>query len=66
MSILALVPNILVVTDGSEETTSPFKNQVISNGSSPRLTRQVSCAMSPSLTVPLPKENGTISGGTII
>lgn len=66
MSILARVPNILVVTEGSEETTSPFKNQEILNGSSPLLTRHVNCAISPSLTVPLPNEKGTISGGTVI
>ena len=64
MSILARVPNMLVVTEGSEETTSPFKNQVILSGSSPRFTRQVTWAISPSFTVPLPNEKGTISGGT--
>ena len=55
---------MFVVIEGSEETTSPFRNHVIVKGSSPRLTRQVSWAISPSFTVPSPNENGTISGGT--
>ena len=65
MSMLALVPNIEVVIEGSEEITSPLRNQVIFKGSSPRLTRQVSCATSPSLITSVPKENGTICGVSV-
>jgi hypothetical protein len=39
---LALVPIIVVVTLGSEDIISPFKNQVIFNGSSPLFTKHVS------------------------
>ena len=59
MSIDVLVPIIVVVIDGSEETMSPFSDHVILRGSSP-LTKQVNCTMSPSLTALDPKENGTI------
>ena len=65
MSMLALVPNMVVVIEGSEDITSPLRNQVIFKGSSPRLTRQVSCATSPSLMTSLPKENGTICGVSV-
>ena len=60
ISIDVLVPIIVVVIEGSEDMVSPLRDQVILIGSSPLLTKQVSCAMSPSLTVSEPNENGTI------
>lgn len=59
-----LVPIIVVVMEGSDEIMSPFSVQEIRSGSSPRRTRHVTWAMSPSLTLTVPKENGTISGGS--
>ena len=64
--IEVLVPIIVVVNDGSEEITSPFRLQVIFKGSSPLLTEQVTWAKSPSSTLVFPNENGTISGGSEI
>ena len=66
ISILALVPIMVVVTEGSDETTAPFRNQLIRKGSSPLRTKHVSCAMSPSFTESVPKLNGTICGGSEI
>ena len=60
----ALVPIMVVVIVGPEDIVSPFKDQVILRGSSPLDTRQVSCAMSPSLTSPDPKEKGMMLGGS--
>ena len=62
--MLVLVPNSVVVTDGSDETTAPFKNQLILNGSSPFCTKHISCAPSPSFTALEPKLKGTICGGS--
>lgn len=64
--MLVLVPIIVVVRDGSEETTSPFRLHVIFSGSSPLLMEHVTWAYSPSLTTLLPKLKGTISGGSKI
>ena len=44
--------------------SSPFRLQLIVMGSSPLLTTHTNCANSPWLIVSLPKEKGTISGGS--
>ena len=41
-SMLAWVPNMVVVRVGSEDTMSPFRLQVIDMGMSPLLMTQVS------------------------
>ena len=64
-SILAWVPNIVVVIVSSDETISPFRLQVIESGLSPLLTTQVSCANFPWSIVSRPKEKGTISGFSV-
>ena len=61
----ALVPIMVVVIVGPEEMVSPLSDQEILKGSSPRETKQVIWAVSPSLTSPPdPKENGTMLGGS--
>ena len=46
-SILAYVPNIVVVSVGPDETMSPFKLHVIDIGMSPLLITQVNWANFP-------------------
>jgi hypothetical protein len=65
MRIDTLDPIIVVVIDWSDEIMSPFNDQLILKGSSPLLTRQVSCAISPSLTASSPKEKLFIWGGSV-
>ena len=62
--MLVLVPTIVVVMDGSELISSPFKFQVIVIGSSPCEMEQASWAKAPSSTTSEPNENGTILGGS--
>ena len=64
-SILAWVPNIVVVIVSSDETISPLRLQVIERGLSPLLTTQVSWANFPWSIVSRPKEKGTISGFSV-
>ena len=55
---------MLVVMEGSDEITSPLRDQVILKGSSPLRTKQANWAESPSFTESVPKENGTMTGGS--
>ena len=64
VKMLAWVPSMVVVRAGSDETTSPFRLQVIETGLSPFLMLHIIMAVSPWLTAASPKENGTISGGS--
>ena len=64
MSIDVLVPIIVVVIEGSEDKVSPLRYQEMLRGSSPSLTKHISCAMPPSLIELDPKENGRIFGGS--
>ena len=57
---------MVVERTGSEDTMSPFRLQVMDRGWSPRDTTQSSCANSPWFTTALPKENGTMSGFSVI
>ena len=49
---------------GPEFTSWPFRLQVIWMGMSPLDTTQVNCANFPESTTVVPKEKGTISGGS--
>ena len=62
--MLVLVPIMVVVNEGSEETMSPFKDHVIFSGSSPELIEQVTWTNFPSSIDSKPKLNGIISGGS--
>ena len=64
VSRLICVPIMEVVKAGSEETTSPFRLQVIETGLSPLLILHIITEVSPSLTGASPNEKGTISGGS--
>ena len=66
ISMLVLVPIMVVVIEGSEEIKSPFSDHEIRSGSSPFCTKQISWTMSPSFVGSVPKENGTILGGSEI
>ncbi len=64
LSMLALGPIWAVVSPGSEETTSPLRDQLIWMGGSPFCTMQETCAYSPSSSTSEPKEKGMMAGGT--
>ena len=55
-----------VVMSGSEATTSPLRLQVMETGRSPLLMLHMMAAVSPWFIGAVPKENGTISGGSKI
>ena len=63
-SILALWPSMVVVMLGPEFNSVPLRLQVMVMGISPFETTQVNCANSPESTTSLPKEKGTILGGS--
>ena len=63
-SMLALRPRIVVVMLGPEFNSVPLRLQVMVMGISPFETTQVNCANSPESTTSLPKEKGTILGGS--
>ena len=64
LSMLALGPIWAVVSPGSEETTSPLRDQLIWMGGSPFCTMQETWAYSPSSSTSEPKEKGVMAGGT--
>ena len=64
INMLVLVPTIVVVILGPEFRSWPLRLQVMVMGISPLETTQVNCANSPESTTSLPKEKGTILGGS--
>ena len=62
--MLALWPNMVVVMLGPEFNSWPLRLQVRVMGMSPWDTTQVSWAKAPESMTSLPKENGTILGGS--
>ena len=63
-SMLALWPSMVVVMLGPEFNSWPLRLQVRVMGISPWDTTQVSWAKAPESMTSLPKENGTILGGS--
>ena len=66
MSMLVRVPTMVVVMLGPELSSWPFRLHVMWIGMSPLETTQVSWAKSPESMTLLPKENGTMLGGSKI
>ena len=64
INMLVLVPTMVVVILGPEFRSWPLRLQVMVMGISPFETTQVNCANSPASTTSLPKEKGTILGGS--
>ena len=62
--MLALWPSMVVVMLGPEFNSWPLRLQVRVMGISPWDTTQVSWAKAPESMTSLPKENGTILGGS--
>ena len=62
--MLVLVPTIVVVMLGPEFNSWPLRLQVMVMGRSPWDTTQVSWAKAPESMTSLPKEKGTILGGS--
>ena len=63
--MLVRVPIMVVDNKGPELITSPFKLQEIVIGKSPCDTTHESWAKAPESTTGVPKEKGTILGGSI-
>ena len=66
VNMLVLVPIDAVVKLGSDETISPWSDQVIVRGSSPLLTMHKTDANSPSSNISFPNVSGFKAGGSVM